>query len=846
MTPGRFSKPQCFKHFLQLAAVCVFMLLIMSSGLAGAKSGEDIDLTSEERQYLNSHGPILFVSQTTYPPFEFLQKDNSMDGMSIELARWMATELGIKVKFLNMAFQQAQEAVLSGKADVITSLFYSEKRAEKFAFTEPLFDVPASIFVRADRPDISRLEDLKGKRIAIQQGDYAKDFLESKGIYYQLVQTEDFAQSTDAVLSGQADALIGDEQIVLFYLYSNQLNDKAKKVGGPLYIGKNCMATRKGNDIVHSIIAKALRRARESNLIEKTERKWLGSTIAPRQGELAVWAPQLAIGFVVLLLVTLLVIAVNRKLKKLVRAKEIEQVDTTKLLENRESMYADIFNHIGIGVSVISPEMKILSLNPVMQNWFPELNSNEEHICYRGFNNPPRETVCSYCPTIKTLKDGLVHEGITETPTPSGVCNYKIISTPMLDAQGQIRAAVEVVEDITERVSYEAKLKQAKAAAESANRAKSGFLANMSHELRTPMNGVLGMAQLLAYTDLDADQKEYVETIRLSGNNLLSIINNVLDLSKIESEMITIERADFCLRHTINDVVRSQQLRGLTKGLTVTTAIQDDIPEVLVGDQFRLKQIFLNLLDNAIKFTEIGGITISANIRERHASQIYLELSIQDSGIGMDQEVIERIFKPFEQADSSTTRRFGGTGLGLAICKRLIELMGGSIKAESEKGCGSRFSINITLGVAVSDPLSDESRGVLSGGFSLDGPARRVLIAEDNPINMQFAKAVVTKIGHEVTAANNGMEALSHYKQQNFDLILMDINMPVMSGVEALKAIRAFENGTERHVPIIAVTAYALQDERDSFMAAGFDGYVAKPIEFEELVTEMKRVLLSL
>lgn len=281
-------------------------------------------LTLEEVRYLKEHGPIVFVSQSQYPPFEAVQKDGALDGMSIELVRWLATELGFKAEFRHMSFQEAQQAVLDSKADVLTSLFYSEKRAERFAFSESIFDVPASIFVKADRPDISRLDDLRGKRIAIQRGDYAKEYLESNGISFELLPTENFAQAMDAVIAGRTDALIGDEQIVLHHLYSHNLTSQAKKVGPPLYVGKNCLAIRKGDELLIGIITKGVVHARERKVLDGISAKWLGAAFPEPDRGVARFAPQLAAGVVSLLAVLLIVAAISLRLRSLVRAKTRE------------------------------------------------------------------------------------------------------------------------------------------------------------------------------------------------------------------------------------------------------------------------------------------------------------------------------------------------------------------------------------------------------------------------------------------------------------------------------------------------------------------------------------------
>jgi signal transduction histidine kinase/ActR/RegA family two-component response regulator len=403
--------------------------------------------------------------------------------------------------------------------------------------------------------------------------------------------------------------------------------------------------------------------------------------------------------------------------------------------------------------------------------------------------------------------------------------------------------SIWILSDETNSNILKNELYAARDAAESANSAKSEFLSNMSHEIRTPMNGVIGMAQLLEFTELDKEQREYVNALKLSGKNLLSLINDILDLSKIEAGKIKIQPEEFSLKHCINDMILTQKSAIFQKGLNLNVVVADDIPHVLVGDQLRVKQILLNLLGNAVKFTAQGSITIAAKLLERQGSFARVQLTVSDSGIGIAATALETIFKPFTQEDGSTTRTFGGTGLGLTISRRLAELMGGSIAVSSIPAVGSCFSVVLPFTVVTSAETTGEVHHEVID--FRNGPALRVLLVEDNPVNTQYGTALLGKLGHEVVAVGNGRECLAALAQSSFDLVLMDIQMPVMNGEETLKEIRRNDQKNGTHLPVIALTAYALRGEKERFREEGFDGYVSKPIVVEELIKEMKQVMVK-
>ncbi len=411
--------------------------------------------------------------------------------------------------------------------------------------------------------------------------------------------------------------------------------------------------------------------------------------------------------------------------------------------------------------------------------------------------------------------------------------------------RGLPRQFVVMYEDINERMAEVAALAAARAAADAANAAKTVFLRNMSHEIRTPLNGILGFTQLLQEEVLSPEVAESVEAIATSGTVLGQLIDDLLDMAKIEADRVDIERSAFNLRACISDAARIIRPRAEDKMLSLKLTVASEVPAELIGDGHRITQIVLNLVGNAVKFTERGGVTVSVNVHERDGSTIMIEILVADTGIGMSASAMLEVFEPFTQAEHSITRRFGGTGLGLTICRQLTNLMGGSVTADSVEGVGSTFRVLLPLEMSEADVTSIDAAQRVSQTLHWSGAPLTVLLVEDHRINQALGRALLQKLGHTVKIAADGAEALQRLLEDAFDLVLMDIQMPVMDGQAALKVLRAREAVTGAHTRVIALTAFAMQDDAERFLAAGFDGYVSKPLHVKLLIAEMQRVMAA-
>jgi len=777
-----------------------------------------IEFTKEEQAWITAHPIVSLGSDYSWAPYDFVDKEGKHTGIAADFLALISQKSALKFNVKSGVWSDVLTQMEEGKLDGLSCAVSTEKRKKYLHFSAPYMSMPLAIVVQDSREDIESITDLKGQLVAVNKDSYLHEWLVEKHpeIRLKLMTSNDAA--LENVSFSKVDAYIGNIAVATYIMKTHYFSN-VKIVGHVNYMSTNVsIAIDRENKILQTIIAKSLQSI-SMNEKKKIRDKWIPFDFEKNVDYTLVYQ--------ILGLFFFFIVGTwywYRKLRLEVSKRKVSEAQLTMLIDN-----------IPLNVIVSNLDGNVLRANTFALKTF----------------NIPIEDMSQYN-AMEFYADSSERDEIISLIQTEGKVNDRIIKFKRLDGSEMNimmsiipimydtkKALLSIMVDLSERIEMEEDLRKAKKVADNANKSKSEFLANMSHEIRTPMNAIIGFTELLDEQVTKPRLKSYTKIIKNAGNALLTLINDILDLSKIEAGKLEIHKKAVNLRDIVNDVTSIFTMSVGKKGLSIVIDIDKTLPQSVLLDGIRLRQVLVNLVGNAVKFTEEGYIKLSIHgvNTDTHLSKLDLEISVEDTGIGIPPEQREKIFHSFEQQEGQDNRKFGGTGLGLSISKRLVEMMDGTIMVQSNQKQGVTFFIHL-YGVDISSiQVNDGDKEVENKNTIIFKPAK-LLIVDDIEDNRELIVKNFEDTAIEVVTASDGYDAIAQYKKEKPDLILMDIRMPKMDGYEAARKISAISD-----VPIIALTASIMEDEYEEAKSQDFKGYLRKPILRHHLFTELSHFL---
>ena len=757
-------------------------------------------------------------------------------GFYVEALADIAQREEIRFEYIYGTWSDGLERIKSGEVDLLTSVAFTPERAKFLDYAkEPLQTVWGELYTPL-ASEIDGIRAVQGKKIAVMKGDYNawyfSELMKKFDMTCEFVEMAGFDDIFQAIAAKKVAA-----GVVNSTFGAAKQNEYGLRSTGVVFNPFDiyfAVAKGKNQDLLVLLDRYLTKwRYQADSPYNKARQKWAHGSAGTTQ-VIPRWLVNSIAALGGVILISLAFIAL---LKRQIKRATADILQSKAVLLESEAKFRSYIDHSPDGIFVTDEYGRCLEVNPAASaiTGYP----HEELLEMSIFDLIPPESAETAHRHLQSLKEYGFASNELELRHKSGKKRWLSVDAVKLSATRYLG----FTKDVTARRRTEEQLLQAITASEAASTAKSRFLANMSHEIRTPMNGMIGLIELLLETKLTREQREYAELIKLSGKNLVQLLSDILDLSKIEAQKIELETRDFNLQTEINGTINLLSLHARKKGLTLNAKIDPDVPHLLKGDADRLRQILNNIIGNAIKFTAKGSVLLHIRKDREDEEQTILRFLVTDTGIGIEADKLKKIFEPFTQADSSTTRQYGGTGLGLTIARQLAELMGGTISVERNKGNGTTFWFTAVLKKQNDCPLPAPSS---LGEEPLASPTRgeniHLLLAEDDPINQHMTKLFLTKSGYNVDVANNGREALKLLEENDYDAVLMDCMMPMLSGYEVTAIIRNPASVVRNHaIPVIALTANAMREDREGCLKAGMNDYLAKPIEVAKVLAMLEK-----
>lgn len=786
---------------------------------------------------------VIVSGDYNYPPYEFLDSDQFPHGYAVELTREIANLMGFEVQFHLGKWAKVRQWLESGEVDLIQGMAYSRERSRQYHFSNPHTQTWRAVFVRKDSK-IKSVNDLVMASIVLQQGDIAEDFLREINYLGNKIEVPSQSDALQLLNSGKYDAAIVNYMNGRYIAEQFKLNNLTA-LEEQIQPRDYCFASL-DLDLINDINA-GISMLRANGRLAELHDKWFSAY------DLRIEARKRTISRLLVIVIPLLILLIStliwvwlvkHRVKKQTYHLRRELIDRLRI-ENELRMEYKLFvsGPVIVFKAALDPIRLILVSENVSQyGWSSEELIDKSDTIQNFIHPDDQDKVLQLL--NKALQDGLHTLSlqmriIVKDGSERWVFCYALLS---FNADGS-RNIYGYLTDITIQKDLEKDLFEAKEKAETANIAKGHFLANMSHEIRTPLNGIMGFIQVLQQQKATVEQREYYSLIFNSGRKIMLLVKDVLDFSRIESGRLELQKSDFSIKQMIEDVIKGFIFRREKPQVELRAKINDSIPDFVNGDMLRLRQVFINLIQNGIKYTQDGWVEVSADVYTHKDTEIRLLFSVSDTGIGMDPSKQRDIFDSYLGSDPKTAASLDSSGLGLSIVKKMIEIMGGFIWVESEPMGGSSFFFIIPFMPAKTLPDEVFSPEQSSEPSIQNRKSLRILLVEDEPINQVVTRKMLERWNHHVTLAENGEKAVQLYEREVFDCILMDIQMPVKDGVSATREIRALEELSGKHTVIYAFTAAAMVGDSERFIAAGMDDYISKPVDTKLLSDLLNKVM---